>query len=94
MIVSNVIQGCLSTTSRQKPYQKGIVLPPFQRSRFALSQTSLKFDQIYRKIYQHLQHQISFTRFIITHVFILYIFDAVDISISFYKVGQTYRSLT
>ena len=54
----------------------------------------IKFKQIYWRIYQHLQHQISSIRFTLKYIFILYIFDIVDINLFFYIHRQTKRSLS
>jgi hypothetical protein len=58
--------------------------PPLQinlSSSFVLSENYFKFDQVYKKMYEHLQHQISFIRFIIGYIFILCTLEVVDIII-------------
>lgn len=47
------------------------------------------FDQVNRKIYQHLELQISFIKCVIIHIFIVYTISIVDLSIISYKLGQT-----
>ena len=54
----------------------------------------LKFDQVYTKKYQHLQHHISFIKSTMKYSFIMYLFDIVDIGVYFYKFGQTERNFT
>lgn len=46
------------------------------------------FDQVNRKIYQHLELQISFIKSVIVYIFILYSFDIIDLIRFFYKHGQ------
>jgi hypothetical protein len=41
----------------------------------------MKFEKIYRKIYQRLRHQVIIFRSIIKYTFILYVFHIVELSI-------------
>jgi hypothetical protein len=49
------------------------LLPPFQitvQFGFAISKSSFKFDQVYRKMHKHPKHQISFFKFSVKYVLI------------------------
>lgn len=51
-----------------------------------------QFGQIYRKerqCYIYLWHKISVTKYIMKYIFILYLFDVIEVVTFFYKVGQT-----
>jgi hypothetical protein len=41
------------------------------------------FDQVYRKMYQHLQYQISFIKFSMKYTLIVHLFKFVDVDIFF-----------
>ena len=51
------------------------------RSIFVLSQTSLTSIEVYKKIHQHLQQQISFIMFPMKYVLTVHLFELVDVNI-------------
>ena len=70
----------ITSTSSVPKHLKFLIYPNSNFSRF---------NQVCRKIYQYLQHQISSITFIIKYIVGLHIVDDVGISNFFYILGQT-----
>lgn len=66
-------------------------VPNRSTSRIFLTPKSnfLKFESVYRKEDQYLWCKTSITRYTMENIFIVYLFDIINVGIVFYKVSQT-----
>jgi hypothetical protein len=59
-----------------------------------LKSSDAKFDQVYSRKFEHLQYQINTIRFIMTYIFVWYIFDIIGINNFSNKLGQRWWCMT
>ena len=51
------------------------------------------FNQIYRKDYKYLWHEISIIKYIMKYIFIIYLFGVINVIVLYYKISQTQDNL-